>query len=250
MTAALELHGVTRHFGGLRACNDVSLLLEPGARHALIGPNGAGKSTLVNLITGRLPVSAGRILLGGQDVTGQTTSQRVRAGLARNYQVSSLFPSFSVFENLAIVIAERDGLGLSWRGRHGFPRAVADEAEQRAAALRLAVVGTQTVKLLPYGQQRLLELAMALALRPRVLLLDEPAAGLPGPDHALILDALDALPAEVAVLLIEHDMPLVFRFARSVTVLAEGQVIAEGATAAVRRDPRVREVYLGRSHAA
>jgi branched-chain amino acid transport system ATP-binding protein len=193
--------------------------------------------------------SAGRIFLAGQDITEQSTATRVRAGLARNYQVSTLFPGFSLFENLALVIAERDGLLLSWRGRHGFPSGVVEEAERRAFALRLADVGTQIVAHLPYGKQRLLELAMALALQPRVLLLDEPAAGLPGPDHALILDALDGLPEDVAVLLIEHDMSLVFRFARSVTVLAEGRVIAEGPTAQVRGDPLVREVYLGKSHA-
>jgi branched-chain amino acid transport system ATP-binding protein len=249
MTPALELRSLSRRFGGFVACDGVSVVLPPGGRHALIGPNGAGKSTLVNLITGRLRPSAGRIFLAGQDITGRSTSARVRAGLARNYQVSTLFPGFSLFENLALVIAERDGLLLTWRGWHGFPPDVVEEAEQRAMALRLADVGTRMVAQLPYGKQRLLELAMALARRPRVLLLDEPAAGLPGPDHALILDALDGLPEDVAVLLIEHDMSLVFRFARSVTVLAEGRVIAEGPTAEVRGNQLVREVYLGRAHA-
>lgn len=245
MTPALELDHLVMRFGGLLVTNDVSLTLHPGARHALIGPNGAGKTTLVNLVTGRLRPRAGAIRLAGRDVTRLAPHRRTRLGLVRNFQVTNLFPSFSAFENVALAVAERDGSGLSLRGRRGFAPAVADEAEAIACHMRLGPIGTTLVRDLAYGQQRLVELAVALALRPRVLLLDEPAAGLPSADHAMILDALDALPAEVAVLLIEHDIPLVFRFAQEITVLAEGAVIARGAPDAIRQDAGVRAAYLG-----
>ena len=245
MTAALELRNLVMRFGGLVVTNDVSLVLEPGARHALIGPNGAGKTTLVNQVTGRLRPASGSVHLAGQDVTPLPQHRRTRLGLVRNFQVTNLFPSFTAHENIALAVAERERRGLSLRSRRGFPAHVADEAEQIAGRMRLGEVGGRLVRDLAYGQQRLVELALALALRPHVLLLDEPAAGLPPSDHAMILDALDRLPQDVAVLLIEHDMELVFRFARTITVLAEGAVIARGPPAAVRADPAVRAVYLG-----
>ena len=245
MTAALELRHLVMRFGGLVVTNDVSLALQPGARHALIGPNGAGKTTLVNQVTGRLRPVGGSVHLAGQDVTALSQHRRTRLGLVRNFQVTNLFLTFSAFENIALAVSERERRGLSLGSRRGFPAHVADEAEQIAHRMGLGAVGAQLVRDLAYGQQRLVELALALALRPRVLLLDEPAAGLPASDHAMILDALDRLPEEVAVLLIEHDMPLVFRFAREITVLAEGAVIARGAPDQVRGDPAVRAVYLG-----
>jgi len=245
MTAALAMENLVMRFGGLVVTNGVSLSLEPGARHALIGPNGAGKTTLVNLVTGRLRPRSGTIHLAGQDVTALPQHRRTRLGLVRNFQVTNLFASFSALENIALGIAERDGHGLSLRSRRGFASYVADEAEALGRRMGLGGIGTASVVGLAYGQQRLVELAVALALRPRVLLLDEPAAGLPAADHAMILDALEALPADVAVLLIEHDMPLVFRFARDITVLAEGAVIAQGTPDAIRGDARVRAAYLG-----
>lgn len=245
MTAALELSNLVMRFGGLVVTNDVSLTLEPGARHALIGPNGAGKTTLVNLVTGRLRPRGGTIRLAGQDVTMLPQHRRIRLGLVRNFQVTNLFVSFSAFENVALAVAERERHGLSLRSRRGFASHVADEAEAIGRRMRLGDIGTTLVRDLAYGQQRLVELAVALALRPRVLLLDEPAAGLPAADHAMILDALNDLPTDVAILLIEHDMPLVFRFARDITVLAEGAVIARGTPDAIRQDSRVRAAYLG-----
>ena len=245
MIAALAAENLVMRFGGLVVTNGVSMSLQPGARHALIGPNGAGKTTLVNLITGRLRPRSGTIRLAGHDITGLPQHRRTKLGLVRNFQVTNLFASFSALENIALAIAERDGHGLSLRSRRGFPSYVADEAEALGRRMGLGSIGAGRVTGLAYGQQRLVELAVALALRPRVLLLDEPAAGLPAADHAMILDALDALPADVAVLLIEHDMPLVFRFARDITVLAEGAVIAEGAPDAIRGDARVRAAYLG-----
>ena len=246
MTPALELRHLVMRFGGLVVTNDVSLALEPGARHALIGPNGAGKTTLVNQITGRLRPVAGTVHLAGQDVTTTSQHRRAQLGLARNFQVTNLFLSFSAFENIALAVAERERTGLSLRSRRGFPSPIADEAEQIATHMRLGPLGANLVRDLAYGQQRLVELAVALALRPRVLLLDEPAAGLPASDHAMILDALDRLPEDVAVLLIEHDMPLVFRFARQITVMAEGAIIAAGTPDEVRGNEAVRDVYLGR----
>lgn len=245
MTAALTIENLVMRFGGLVVTDGVSLSLQPGARHALIGPNGAGKTTLVNLVTGRLRPRSGTIRLAGQDITALPQHRRTRLGLVRNFQVTNLFASFSALENIALAIAERDGRGLSLRSRRGFASHVADEAEVVGRLMGLGGIGTGSVAGLAYGQQRLVELAVALALRPRVLLLDEPAAGLPAGDHAMILDALDALPVEVAVLLIEHDMPLVFRFAHVITVLAGGAVIAEGTPDAIRGDARVRAAYLG-----
>ena len=245
LTPALDLRNLVMRFGGLLVTNDVSLVLEPGARHALIGPNGAGKTTVVNQVTGRLRPVSGTVHVAGRDVTSIPQHRRTRLGLVRNFQVTNLFQSFSALENIALAVAERERRGLSLRSRHGFPTHVADEAEAIAGRMGLGPIGASPVRDLAYGQQRLVELALALALCPRVLLLDEPAAGLPPADHAMILDALDRLPEDVAVLLIEHDMPLVFRFAREITVLAEGTVIARGTADQVRADPAVRAVYLG-----
>ncbi len=236
-------------FGGLQVTRDVSLQLQSGARHALIGPNGAGKTTLVNLVTGRLRPRSGRVLLDGRDVTGLPVHRRARLGLVRNFQVTNLFASFTAFENIALAVAERHRRGMSLSSGYGVGRAAAEEAEALGVRLRLGGVGNRPVRELPYGQQRLVELAVALALKPRVLLLDEPAAGLPAGDHSVIHDAIAALPAEVAVLLVEHDMALVFRFAREITVLAEGAILAQGTPSEIRRDPAVRAAYLGsRSH--
>ena len=245
MSPALDLRNLVMRFGGLLVTNNVSLRLEPGARHALIGPNGAGKTTLVNQVTGRLRPVGGSVHLAGVDVTHSSQHARTRLGLARNFQVTNLFPTFSVYENIALAVAERERVGLSLRSGRGFSSHVADQAEALACRMQLGSVGVRPVRDLAYGQQRLVELAVALALRPRVLLLDEPAAGLPAADHAMILDALDRLPEEVAVLLIEHDMPLVFRFAREITVLAEGAVIAHGDPDHVRSNSAVRAAYLG-----
>jgi branched-chain amino acid transport system ATP-binding protein len=244
MTAALDLSDLHIRFGGLVVLDGVSLALQPGDRHAVIGPNGAGKTTLVNLVTGSLRPQRGRILFAGEDVTRLKPHRRARLGLVRTFQITSLFASFSALENVALAVAERERVGFSLRTRRGFPSAVADEAEALGRRVRLDP-GSAPVRELAYGQQRLVEFAVALALRPRVLLLDEPAAGLSPSDHELLLGALDALPPEAAVLLIEHDMGLVFRFARRVSVLAGGAVVAEGTPEEIGRDPKVREIYLG-----
>ena len=249
MSAVLETQGLVKRFGGLVATRDVALRLEPGERHALIGPNGAGKTTLVNLLTGVLRPTAGRILLNGADITHASQHQRVRLGLVRTFQINQLFPEMTPLESVALAICERDGHALAWWRPLRAHRAVFEEACGLLARLDLADLAEQPTASLAYGKQRLLELAIALARKPQVLLLDEPAAGVAESDRAEILAIIDRLPAEVSVLLIEHDMDLVLRFARRMSVLVGGAMIAEGTPEQIAADPRVREAYLGESEA-
>ncbi len=243
MSWALETAGLTRRFGGLVATSDVSLRLARGARHALIGPNGAGKTTLINLLTGVLAPSAGRILLDGADITRLRADRRVQRGLVRTFQINQLFADFTPRETVALAVARRRGLdGNPWRRPGG---ALADETAAVLARFGLHAEADAPVRTLAYGRQRLLEIATAIACGPRVLLLDEPAAGVPEGERDGILAGIAALPNDVCVLLIEHDMDLVFRFAQSVTVLVAGSILAEGPPDAIAADPRVRDVYLG-----
>jgi branched-chain amino acid transport system ATP-binding protein len=245
MTPALETIGLHKRFGALIVANDIHFRLETGARHALIGPNGAGKTTFINLITGRLPASAGRILLGGEDITALPQASRVRRGLGRTFQINTLFRGLSVLENVALAVAEHAGIGGDMRHSVGSRRAALERAYALLERLRIADDALALVKELPYGKQRLVEIAIALGLQPSVLLLDEPAAGVPSAESAIILDVIEQLPRDIAVLIIEHDMELVFRFARRITVLVQGSILVEGAPAEIAADPRVREVYLG-----
>ncbi len=243
--AALETIGLCRSFGGIRAADDVGLRLEKGGRHALIGPNGAGKTTLINLLTGVLRPSAGRILLGGEDVTALRPDQRARRGLARTFQVNQLFPAMTPLETVALAVSHRQGEGRRWWRALGRLPAVVDEAAAVLDRFGLADAMDERVSGLPYGRQRLLEIAVAIACRPRVLLLDEPAAGVPEAERDEILAGVAALPGDVSVLLIEHDMDLVFRFADRISVLVAGALLTEGTAAEIAADPRVRAVYLG-----
>ena len=248
MTAALDVKGLNRSFGALHVTRDVDLTLERGARHALIGPNGAGKTTLVNLITGVLKPSAGQVLLNGEDITTWTQARRARRGLARTFQINQLFRGLTVLENLCMTIGERDGnCNNMWRSA-GARRAVIDEALDHLAALRMVDDALKLVRELPYSRQRLVEIAMALAQRPRVLLLDEPAAGVPSSETHLILDVVAGLDPDIAVLIIEHDMDVVFRFAKEITVLVQGAVFTKGSPEDIRTNEKVREVYLGEEH--
>jgi ABC-type branched-subunit amino acid transport system ATPase component len=243
--AALEVQGLNRAFGALPVTRDVNLSLERGARRALIGPNGAGKTTLVNLITGALKPSSGRVLLNGEDITATSQSERARRGLARTFQINQLFRGLTVLENLCMTIGERDGeCSNLWRAA-GSKRAVIDEALDHLDSLRLVDDSLKLVRELPYGRQRLVEIAIALAQKPRVLLLDEPAAGVPSSESHLILDVVAALDPDIAVLIIEHDMDVVFRFAKEITVLVQGAVFTQGTPSEIMANADVRAVYLG-----
>jgi branched-chain amino acid transport system ATP-binding protein len=248
MTPALETRGLCKSFGALTVADHIDFRLEPGVRHALIGPNGAGKTTLVNMITGAVAPSAGTVLLGGEDVTRLSQAARVKRGLGRTFQINTLFRSMTVLDNVALGVAERRAVGdRCWRPASAY-REVREEARELLATFGLHHDASARVMDLPYGKQRLVEIAIALGLKPTVLLLDEPAAGVPSLDSARIIEALERLPADIAILIIEHDMDVVFRFARRVTVLVQGVVLCEGPPSEIAADPRVREVYLGERH--
>jgi ABC-type branched-subunit amino acid transport system ATPase component len=246
---SLETKKLCKSFGALVVAQNIDFRLEPGARHALIGPNGAGKTTFVNMLMGALAPSSGEILLGGEDMTKLSQSTRVRRGLGRTFQVTSLFRSLSLLDNVALGVAERRGVATRmWRAASSH-KEIIDESQSLLAALGLADEAATRVADLPYGKQRLVEIAIALGLRPKVLLLDEPAAGVPSHESERILQNLEKLPADIAILIIEHDMDLVFRFARRITVLVQGVVLTEGTPDEIARDKRVHHVYLGEAHA-
>jgi branched-chain amino acid transport system ATP-binding protein len=245
MTLALETHGLSKTFGGITATDDVSFRLEPGARHALIGPNGAGKTTLINLLTGVLAPSRGRVSLYGTDITALPREARVKRGMARTFQINQLFVNMTPAAMIATVVSER--LGHGWRplSRFGADERAVTETAELLARFGLEDVMDAPIATLAYGKQRQLELAAAFAAKPRVLLLDEPAAGVPEAERRELLDTIAALPADVSVLLIEHDMDIVFRFATRITVLVNGRILTEGTPEAVAADPAVKAAYLG-----
>jgi branched-chain amino acid transport system ATP-binding protein len=247
---SLETRKLCKSFGALTVADRIDFRLEPGARHALIGPNGAGKTTFVNMLMGALAPSSGEILLGGEEITRMNQSTRVRRGLGRTFQVTSLFRSLSVLDNVALAIAERSGVATRlWRAASSH-REIIEESRELLSGLGLADEAHTRVADLAYGKQRLVEIAIALGLKPKVLLLDEPAAGVPSHESQIILSNLEKLPADIAILIIEHDMDLVFRFARRITVLVQGVVLTEGTPQEIAKDERVHQVYLGeQSHA-
>jgi len=243
----LETRALSRHFGALVAVNAVDFTLGAGARHALIGPNGAGKTTFINLLTGVLAPSGGRVMLAGRDITGKAQAERVKLGIARTFQINRLFRGLSVLENVCIGMAERVGAAPAMVYPLGKRADVIAEAMQLLTTLKLEDIAGRRVSELPYGRQRLVELAITIGLRPQVLLLDEPAAGVPSAESHIILDAIERLPADIAVLIIEHDMDVVFRFAKRVTVMVGGAVFAEGTPREIEADPQVRAIYLGQA---
>ena len=246
MTApALEIENLQRNFGALTVANNISFVLPRGARYALIGPNGAGKTTLVNLITGRLRSSAGKVLLDGDEITALSQAARTRRGIARTFQVNQLFRGLTVLENVYLAIGERTNTcNRLWRSA-GKETTVLDEALDHLELLALVDNADKPVRELPYGRQRLVEIAIAVAQRPKLLLLDEPAAGVPSSESHLILDVISKLDPNITVLIIEHDMDLVFRFASRIIVLVAGEVLTEGSPEEISADERVRSVYLG-----
>ncbi len=245
MNAIFDVRNLKRTFGGLAVTSDVSLSMASGDRVALIGPNGAGKTTFVNLVTGNLLPNSGSVMLGGEDVTRLGPTERVRRGLVRSFQVTRLFSEMTPEEHVALAILQRERRSGRMFASHRAMPDVMDEVHALLARLGIAPLARRRVSEIAYGQQRLLELALALALKPRVLLLDEPAAGVPQSDTARIEQAIADLPADLAVLMIEHDMDLVFRFAKRVVVLAAGEIIFDGSPDAVTKDARVRQAYLG-----
>jgi len=243
--ALLQVDHLAKRFGGIRVIEDLSFEVAEGTVHAIIGPNGAGKTTLVNLLTGFLAPSAGTVLLDGTDVTRTAQHERVRRGLARTFQINRLFAELTVLESVALAVCEERGLGARWWRPVGAHGEVVDRAAELLEQLRLLDDAHRVTRDLAYGRQRLIEIALALAARPRVLLLDEPAAGVPAGASRELFETIAALPREVTILLIEHDMDLVFRFAERITVLVGGAVLTEDVPQAIAADARVREVYLG-----
>jgi branched-chain amino acid transport system ATP-binding protein len=245
MTIALETVALDKWYGGIHPTNNVSLQVEKGARRALIGPNGAGKTTLINLVTGVVRPSAGQILLDGQDITNLKPHARARLGMVRTFQINQLFGDLTPLETLTLAVSERLRLGTNLWSPVGNKAQIVEEVTEILQRYRLADVMNERTTILPYGKQRLLEIAVAVACRPRVLLLDEPAAGVPEDERHDILSSIVSLPKDVTVLLIEHDMDIVFNFADRISVLVNGALFADGPPDEVARDPRVRAIYLG-----
>ena len=250
MTIALRTEGLSKHFGAFKANSDVTLAFPHGARHALIGPNGAGKTTLINLLTGALAPTSGDVFLGDERITTLPQHQRVKRGMTLTFQINTRFAGLTVLESVVLAVCERRGSAGVWHRTVESRRDEADEARALLEMLRLGIEADTLTRNLPYGKQRLVEIALALATKPRILLLDEPAAGIPAGESAELFSVIAGLPRDVTILFIEHDMELVFRFAERITVLVGGRVLTEGAPAEIAADPRVREVYLGEAQHA
>ena len=246
----LRTEGLSKRWGGFVANSDVTLTFKPGARHALIGPNGAGKTTFINLLTGGFMPSSGKVYLGGEDITNLPQHERVHRGMTRTFQLNTLFAGMTVLESVALAISERRGLQSVWYKTVENHPDVIDEAMELLATLKLTDQANSITRSMAYGKQRLVEIALALATKPRILLLDEPAAGIPSAESKELFEVLAQLPRDVTVLFIEHDMGLVFRFADRITVMVGGKVLTEGTPAEIAADPRVKEVYLGEAEHA
>jgi branched-chain amino acid transport system ATP-binding protein len=248
-TPALSTSGLNKRFGSLVVANEIGIALPQGVRYALIGPNGAGKTTLINLMTGMLRPDGGHILLGGEDITALGPEQRVGRGLVRTFQINSLFPHLNPLEAVTLAVCEREKISRTFWRRTADYRTAVDEAYDILKSLLLAPVCTRETRELAYGQQRLLEIALALATKPKVLLLDEPAAGVPRDESTELFTAINSLSKDITVLFIEHDMELVFRLASRIIVMVSGGILLQGTPDEISADPRVREVYLGGAHA-
>jgi branched-chain amino acid transport system ATP-binding protein len=246
----LRTEGLGKRWGGFIANSDVTLTFKPGARHALIGPNGAGKTTFINLLTGGFMPSSGKVYLGGEDITNLPQHERVHRGMTRTFQLNTLFAGMTVLESVALAISERRGLQSVWYKTVENHPDVIDEAMELLATLKLTDQANSVTRSMAYGKQRLVEIALALATKPRILLLDEPAAGIPSAESKELFEVLTQLPRDVTVLFIEHDMGLVFRFADRITVMVGGKVLTEGTPEEIAADPRVKEVYLGEAEHA
>lgn len=242
---ALETRSLNRKFGALEVAGDINFILKAGARHALIGPNGAGKTTFVNLLTGILKPSSGSVLLENSEITSYPAHVRVRKGLARTFQLNTLLKPLTVLENVQLAVLEQMGVGSRLVGGAEFQRQAAEKAYGILERLRIQDQARHVVSEMPYGRQRIVEIALALALEPKVLLLDEPAAGVPPADTHIVFNTIASLPDSISILMIEHDMKLVFEFAEKISVLVQGRILCEGTPAEIAADPKVKDVYLG-----
>jgi branched-chain amino acid transport system ATP-binding protein len=250
MNAALRTVGLGKTFGGFKANSDVCLSFAPGARHALIGPNGAGKTTFINLLTGVLPPTSGDVYLGDEKITALPQHARVKRGMTRTFQINTLFPGLTALESVVLACCEHGGRGAVWWRTAAAENRAIDEANAILTRLKLDRDAATLTRELPYGKQRLLEIALALATQPKVLLLDEPAAGIPSAESAELFAVIASLPRDVTIVFIEHDMNLVFKFAERITVMVGGTVLVEGTPDEIAGDRRVREVYLGEAEHA
>jgi branched-chain amino acid transport system ATP-binding protein len=237
--------GLCKSFGALEVAKGISLELPRGARHAIVGPNGSGKTTLFNLLSGELQPDAGQVYIDGRDVTALPPDARARAGLTRSFQKNNLFPELTVLESLAVAVGIGAGTGTVFWRPFANCRAIHRRAAEIAERIRLTPYLDTIVGTLPYGTQRQLEIGLALAIEPKILLLDEPTAGMSADETAEMAKLIAELPGELALLVIEHDMEIVFDFARRITVLDYGSVLAEGTPAEIRASPEVRRRYLG-----
>lgn len=244
-TMTLRTEGLGKVWGAFHANSDISLNFVPGARHALIGPNGAGKTTFINLLNGSLTPTSGRVFLGDEDITALPQHARVKRGMTRTFQINTLFNGLTVVESVLLAICEREGRHLLWTQTVAQQTDLIEEAMALLGTLKLARDANTITSNLPYGKQRLVEIALALATKPKVLLLDEPAAGIPSAESAELFEVIAQLPRDVTIIFIEHDMGLVFHFAERITVMVGGKVLTEGTPEEIAADPRVKEVYLG-----
>jgi branched-chain amino acid transport system ATP-binding protein len=242
---ALTIERLTRDFGGLRALDSVSLTVGIGERRVILGPNGAGKTTLFNLITGLLEPAAGRILLFEHDVTPLAPFRRARLGLGRTFQITTLFPRLTVLESVLLAVQGADRSRFALLRPLRAYRHLTERAEELLGAWGLADRRDVPTRELSYGEQRQIELLLALAGRPRALLLDEPTAGLAAAETATVVGMIQRFPRDVTVLLIEHDMDVALSLAETITVVHQGRILAEGTREAIRADPRVAQIYLG-----
>jgi branched-chain amino acid transport system ATP-binding protein len=245
---ALRTSGLSKSFSGLKTVSGVDFYLEVGARQALIGPNGAGKTTFINLLTGSIPPTSGTVWISEENVTPLAAHKRVKRGLARTFQINSLLRELTVLEHVQLAVAEQVGVGGRLVGSQSVQRQTAEAAYDILEQLKLEQSAMLPITELSYGRQRLVEIAIALALKPSVLLLDEPAAGVPPADSHLVFELIEALPSNVSVLFIEHDMKLVARFAERISVLVAGEIVLEGTPNDIASSSLVRDIYLGHRH--
>jgi branched-chain amino acid transport system ATP-binding protein len=243
--SALAVSDVSRNFGGVQALSNISFEVAPGERRLIIGPNGAGKTTLFNLLSGTVAVSDGQVMLFGRDITNLPPYERARMGLARTFQITNLFPRLTVLENVLLALQAADKSAFSMLERMRANRPLFQNAESLLQEWDLTAIAGRAAREISYGEQRQIDLILAMAVRPKVLLLDEPTAGLSAAEVVRVVGMVRSLPKDMTILMIEHDMDVAFALADRITVLHQGRLVAEGGVAEIRNDPHVSAIYLG-----